>query len=94
MTDRPLIGIAVDLVIALVVVEALVLVLLHRWRGIGPAPRLMLPNLASGLCLMLALRAALSPSSTIGIALGLAGAGLAHAIDLVRRWPHRGSTTL
>jgi hypothetical protein len=93
MTDRPLIGLAVDLVIALVVVEAIALVVLHRWRGVGPAPYRLLPNLASGLCLMLAVRAALDPTDAIGVALGLAGAGFAHAIDLVRRWPPSGQAT-
>lgn len=46
----------------------------------------VLPNLASGLCLMLALRSALAGWAwpfTLG---GLAASGLLHAWDLRRRW--------
>jgi hypothetical protein len=91
LSDPWLPGLAVDGVIALVVVEAVALVALHRWRGLGIAPRRLLPNLASGLCLLLSLRAAMTRLDANWIALGLAGAGLAHAIDLVLRWPPRGS---
>ena len=76
-----------EIIAALVLVEALVLVLLHRWRGWGVAPRLILPRLLAGLALMLALRAALLQSGWPEISLWLSLAGLAHLLDLWRSWP-------
>jgi hypothetical protein len=76
-----------EIIAALVLVEALVLVLLHRWRGWGVAPRLILPRLLAGLCLMLALRAALLQSGWSNISMWLSVAGLAHLLDLWRSWP-------
>lgn len=76
-----------EIIAALVLVEALVLVLLHRWRGWGLAPRLLLPRLLAGLALMLALRAALLQSGWPEISLWLSVAGLAHLLDLWRSWP-------
>jgi hypothetical protein len=43
-------------------------------------------NLASGACLMLALRAALMQSGWQAVAMFLAAAGVAHVCDLYRRW--------
>lgn len=76
-----------EIIAALVLVEALVLVLLHRWRGWGVAPRLILPRLLAGLALMLALRAALLQSGWPEISLWLSVAGLTHLLDLWRSWP-------
>ncbi len=76
-----------EIIAALVLVEALVLVLLHRWRGWGVAPRLILPRLLAGLALMLALRAALLQADWPEISLWLSLAGLAHLLDLWRSWP-------
>jgi hypothetical protein len=76
-----------DVVIAGVLVEGLALVLLHRARGWGLAPRLLLPHLAAGLALMLALRAAMDQAGWPWIALCLAASGLAHGLDLWRLWP-------
>jgi hypothetical protein len=75
----------VDFAIAFAVIETLVLVLRHRRTGRGIAPADLLPNIAAGLCLMLALRAALAQADWGWIVLPLAASGMAHAIDLRRR---------
>ena len=69
----------VDAILALTLLEG---ALLLRWRRL-PA-RALLPNLAAGLLLMLALRAALA-ECTVCVLLALAGAGIAHAFDLAFR---------
>jgi hypothetical protein len=75
----------VDFAIAVAIVETLVLVLRHRRTGRGIAPADLLPNIAAGLCLMLALRAALAQAAWGWIVLPLAASGVAHALDLRRR---------
>lgn len=75
-----------DAILLMTVLEAVVLTAYHRRTGAGVAQMDVLPNLASGLCLMLALRSALAGwpwPLTLG---GLAGSGLLHAWDLKRRW--------
>lgn len=75
-----------DAILLMTVLEAVVLTAYHRRTGAGVAPMDVLPNLASGLCLMLALRSALAGwpwPLTLG---GLASSGLLHAWDLKRRW--------
>ncbi|ACA18090.1 conserved hypothetical protein [Methylobacterium sp. 4-46] len=76
-------GRIVDLVLALVALEAVALTAWRRRAGRPGLPGLLV-NLASGACLMLALRAALVGAAWTWIALALAGAGIAHALDL--RW--------
>lgn len=77
---------AVDLAIVFTLAEAAALTLWHRRTGRGLAPRRWLPMLGAGLCLMLALRATAAGATLLPVALALAAAGFAHAIDLVRRW--------
>jgi hypothetical protein len=79
----------VDFIVLAVVAETLLLLALHRWRGLGPGPRLVLPRLLAGLLLMLALRAALMGSRGPFIAFWLALAGVAHVVDLWLSWPRR-----
>jgi len=76
----------IEIVIAVTLLEGVALVVYHRLTGRGVAPREFVANLLSGLCLMLALRAALAGSGWGLTALLLAGAGLIHASDLWRRW--------
>lgn len=76
----------IDGVIVLTLFEWAALYLYFRLTGKGVAPRQYTLNLVSGLCLMLALRAALASAPGVGMALCLACAGLAHAADLWRRW--------
>jgi hypothetical protein len=76
----------VDLVIAFTLIEGVVIGLYFRATGRGVAPAQFGVNLLSGLCLMFALRSALAGSGTVWVAAGLLGAGLAHGLDLRRRW--------
>ena len=76
----------VDLVIAFTLLEALALALYFRATGRGVAPSQFAWNLASGLCLMLALRSVLAGAGAAWVGLALLAAGLCHAADLWRRW--------
>ena len=67
-----------DLVIAVLLLEMAALRVWHHRTGAGLAPRALLPNLLAGLCLMLALRAALVGADVAWLALALAGAGSMH----------------
>jgi hypothetical protein len=82
-------GRIVDAVLALMLVEGILLAWLHLRRGRGPAPADVLANLAAGLFLLLALRAALAGASWPWIAASLGAALVAHLSDLARRWPRR-----
>jgi len=80
-------GAFVDLVVVITLVEA---VLLWAWsrRG-GPIDfDALRPSLASGLMLMLALRAAVAGSAWPWVVLPVTMAGICHVWDLRRRW-HR-----
>lgn len=72
----------VDAVIALTLFEGLALAAFHRSTGRGPAPRDVMLNLVSGLCLMLALAGVLREAGIGWLMLCLAGAGAAHGSDL------------
>jgi len=76
----------VDLILALVALEALALIVLWRTTGRGPAPGRLLPNLAAGACLLLALRGALAGAGAGWVGVSLAAALAAHVVDLVVRW--------
>lgn len=78
----------IDLLIGFTLLEGMALVAYHRLTGRGVRPGDFLMNLVSGLCLMCALRVALSGAAWPWIAGWLAAAGLAHAWDLRRRWQH------
>jgi hypothetical protein len=79
-------GRLVDFILIVVVVEATVLLLLWRRARRGVAPADLLPNLCAGSFLVLALRAVLAGSGWITTSFCLAAAGLAHLIDIYRRW--------
>lgn len=89
MTGPALVANAVDLAIAILVLEAAVLLALRARHGL-PARDIALIA-AAGLGLMAALRAALSggpglsDSQGLGVLAGLTLGGLAHALDLVLR---------
>ncbi|MHA7816078.1 MAG: hypothetical protein ACX93N_06350 [Pseudohaliea sp.] len=72
-------GRIVDALLALVLLEA---ILFYR-AGRG---RALLPNLAAGACLLLALRAALTGAPPGWLGLWLAFAGVAHGLDVAGRW--------
>lgn len=74
-------GHLVDLVIACILLEAMVL----RWRR----PRALsaaMPSLAAGLALALSLRFALAGAVWPWVWLCMGAAGAAHAVDVARRW--------
>lgn len=79
-------GRAVDLILALVVVEALFLSALHRWRGRGVPLADFLPSALGGVCLLLALRGALTGARWTAIVPWLLASFAAHLWDLRRRW--------
>ncbi|NEX18092.1 MAG: hypothetical protein C1943_16155 [Halochromatium sp.] len=79
-------GRIIDIIILLVVLEIAALLSLHRITGRGPKPQALLPTLASGLLLMLALRAAIADLRWEFIALPLTLALITHLTDLVQRW--------
>ena len=78
-------GLIADVALALILLEALALYLLGR-KGRGPGLAAVAPFLAAGVFLMLALRAALVGAPWYCIAAALALSGVAHAIDVARRF--------
>ena len=86
MTDQAWGALMVDLVIAFTLVEGIALLVYRRATGRGVGAAALLPNLAAGLFLLLALSAALHAQPWPWIAAALSGAGLAHALDLRARW--------
>ncbi|MFO1394590.1 MAG: hypothetical protein U1F09_12570 [Steroidobacteraceae bacterium] len=79
-------GRAADVVLALMALEAVVLVGYNRRSGRGLAPRELLPGLAAGALLVLALRATLAGQGVAGATPWLLGALVAHLSDLALRW--------
>ena len=76
----------IDLLIAFTLLEGAALVAYFRVTGRGVPPQDFVANLVSGLCLMCALRVALSGTAWPWVAAWVTAAGLAHAWDLRRRW--------
>lgn len=77
----------VEVALVALVLEAVGLVLWHRFGCRGPEPRSVLPNLAAGAFLLLALRACLDGAGGGVILFCLSLALLAHLADLYGRWP-------
>ena len=86
MTELYATGRIVDLILALVAVELVLLAAIHRRTGRGVAPGALLPTLLSGALLLLALRCALAGAEWPWIGACLLGALLAHGADLRQRW--------
>ena len=76
----------VELIIVLTLLEGFAIALHHKLTGRGLAPRSYALNLVAGLCLMMALRASVQDSGWLQINLFLVLAGIAHGLDLWRRW--------
>ncbi len=76
----------VALIVAAMGLEALVLLAWYRRTGRGLPPRNLLPNLAAGGSLMGALLVLLSGAPLVLLLGLLAAAGVAHVLDLQRRW--------
>ena len=81
-------GRIIDLSVVLVVVEAIALIIYHRVTGRGMRSLDLLAMLVPGVCLMLALRAALTGLPWPWTASALVVSLLAHGLDLSRRWNH------
>ena len=79
-------GRIVDLILIVVAIEAVCLVLYWRSTRKGVAPTDLLPNLCAGACLLLALRLSLGGAGWQLCCGSLAAAGVAHLVDLTRRW--------
>ena len=86
MADLFASGRLVDFILVVVVLEAAVLLLYWAGARRGIAPLDLLPNLCAGAFLLLALRATLAGSGWMIASLCLSAAGLAHLIDVYRRW--------
>jgi hypothetical protein len=76
----------IDAIVALVAVEAIALVALRVFFGLGPALAPFIANLCAGAFLLLAVRSALSGASSLATALCLLAALVAHLLDLAGRW--------
>jgi hypothetical protein len=79
-------GRVVDLILALMAVEAVVLLTYRIATGRGIPPAGLATNLVAGALLLLALRSVLIGSLWIWTAVWLACALLAHIADLAQRW--------
>ena len=79
-------GRIIDAILVLVLVEAIALAVYHRATGRGIALREVLWTLASGACLMIALRIALTGGAWYAVAAPLTAALITHLVDLARRW--------
>jgi hypothetical protein len=77
---------AVDLILAIVAAEIVAITLYWQTRRRGIAPAQLLPNLAAGALLLLALRLSLSGYSWPWYVACLALAGIANVADLRQRW--------
>jgi hypothetical protein len=78
-------GRIIDLILIMVVVEALLVWFYRRRTGRGLTLAAVAPTLTSGAMLMLALRAAIADLSWVWIALPLVLSLVAHLVDLVGR---------
>ncbi|WP_232628962.1 hypothetical protein [Methylobacterium sp. Leaf118] len=79
-------GRIVDVIVGLVVLEALLLLALRARSGRGPSPGALLSNLAAGAALMLGLRAALTGAEWPVVAAWLIAALLAHLTEMAIRF--------
>lgn len=75
-----------EAIAVLVVVEFVVLVAARRWLGRGPSPVALAATLAAGLCLLMALRAAMVGAGAAAVGLWLAAALVAHVADMALRF--------
>jgi hypothetical protein len=79
-------GRLIDLILGLVLVEAIALTVFHRLTGKGVAPRDLVGLLLAGAFLLVAVRLALTGAEWVWIGLWLALALIAHLADLALRW--------
>jgi hypothetical protein len=82
-------GRIVDLILGLMMLEALTLAAYRSVLGRGPGAAQLSANLGAGACLLLALRAALTGAEWSVVAVALAAAGAMHVLDIRSRWSAR-----
>lgn len=82
-------GHVVDIIVALMMLEAAVLYALYRKLGHGIPPAGLFGNLLAGICLLMALRTALTGGDWWLIAFWLAASLAGHLLDLRSRWQSR-----
>ena len=79
-------GRVLDLILAGMALEAFGLAAYHRAAGRGVCPARLLPNLLSGMCLLLAMRVGAGGAWWGWVSLALLGALAFHLLDLARAW--------
>ncbi|MEJ1159112.1 hypothetical protein [Prosthecomicrobium sp. N25] len=79
-------GRIVDLIFALVFIEAILLYAFWRRTGRGVEPLAVIANLAAGAALLAALRSVLVGADPSWTATWLAAAAVAHVADITYRW--------
>lgn len=79
-------GAVADLILAMLLLEAIAIALYHRITGRGLALAAVLPFLLAGAAFALSLRAALTGAGWPLVALPLLAALAAHLWDLAARW--------
>ncbi len=79
-------GRVLDLILAGMALEGLGLIVHHRATGRGVRPGRLLPNLLSGMCLLLAMRVGAAGAWWGWVSLALLGALACHLVDLRRAW--------
>lgn len=80
------VALCVDVAIALTAVELCALVATRARHSAVTSALALVPNLVSGLSLMLALRLAVAGGATGWIIAALAVSGIAHGVDVAKRW--------
>lgn len=75
-----------DLILAGMALEALGLISMYRAARRGVRPARLLPNLLSGMCLLLAMRAGVGGAWWGWVSAALLGALAFHLVDLKRAW--------
>ncbi len=78
-------GSVIDLIVVFIWLEGMALFAYHRATGRGLAPSRVIANLAAGMFLLLAVRAALTHAGYEWVAASLFAALLGHAADLWSR---------
>ncbi len=86
MADLFASGRLIDLILIVVALEAALLICYWRLTGRGIAAFDLLPNLCAGAFLLVAFRVTLGGGSWTVACGCLAAAGIAHLIDVDRRW--------
>lgn len=82
-------GRVIDLILGLMMVEAISLAVLYYRTGRGIVPVRLWPNLCAGAFLLLALRASLTGAGATAIGSWLALGLVGHLTDLALRWPRK-----